>query len=448
MKDTIAAIGTPVGEGAISIVRVSGRDAIRCVSCIFRGKKSPEDIKKSGILYGWIYEGEEPVDEVLLFVMRAPHTYTGEDMVEISTHGGYMAARKVLFLVLKNGARLAKPGEFTMRAFLNGRIDLVRAESVLDVIRAKTEKGLKVAEQTLRGSLTVFINKIKERIIELASLLEVNLDFPEEDIPPTPIDEMVEKINGIIEELEKLKKTYRVSRVLREGAIVPIAGRPNVGKSSLFNLLLREEKAIVTSVPGTTRDVLEGWIDIDGYPVKLLDTAGIRKSEDLVERIGVERAMEKTRDADIVLLVLDASEPLTDDDRELIKEFSDGIIILNKIDLGIRIKDRDILEKGIRVSALTGEGLDELHSALQKKLETTFPVHSGEVFLTRERYIHSIESAIENMERAIEKLRETGLEELASFELNSAAQHLKEITGEITDEDVLEKIFSEYCIGK
>jgi tRNA modification GTPase len=298
MEDTIAAISTSPGIGAISIVRVSGKDSFEIVSKIFKGKKSPKKIKKRAILYGWIIDDEKNIiDEVLLFVMRGPHTYTGEDTIEISTHGGYIPAKKVLETVIKAGARLAEKGEFTKRAFLNGRIDLVKAESINDIVRAKTEKSFLIAEKNLRGTLSNKIKNIKEDIINIISYIEASLDFPEEDIPDIDFENISGKLEDLKGKLLSLKESYRISKAVMEGIDVVITGKTNVGKSSLFNAILNEEKAIVTPIPGTTRDIIEGWIDLEGYPVRILDTAGIRKTEDYVEVIGVSKTIGKDRKA-------------------------------------------------------------------------------------------------------------------------------------------------------
>ncbi|HHE04590.1 MAG TPA: tRNA uridine-5-carboxymethylaminomethyl(34) synthesis GTPase MnmE, partial [candidate division WOR-3 bacterium] len=407
MNDTICAIATPPGEGAIALIRVSGRRSIPIVSSIFEGKKSLNSVKNRDILYGWIKNPStgELIDEVLLFVMRGPRTYTGEDTVEISTHGGYINPRKVLEAVIMAGARPAERGEFTRRAFTNGRMDLLKAESILEIVRAKTEKGRFFAEKILSGSLSKYITKIKKKILDVATLLEVSLDFREEDVILPEKEEINKKLQTLLSELDTLKKSFTEGKILKDGIDIPIVGRPNVGKSSLFNAMLKEEKAIVTSFPGTTRDILEGWLDIGGYPVRILDTAGMHYPENEVERIGIERAEKLIGNAEFVILVIDISEPLKKDDRDLLNKFKNRVLVLNKSDLEHKMKEKDLLNEGVFVSSKEFTGFEDIDRTLIKKIESLMPV-SSDLIIMNERQVNHIESAMSLIKRAMDGVRE------------------------------------------
>ncbi|MCA2390968.1 tRNA uridine-5-carboxymethylaminomethyl(34) synthesis GTPase MnmE, partial [Lactococcus sp. NH2-7C] len=352
--DTIAAISTPLGEGAIAIVRLSGTDALKIAQSVYKGKNLTQ-VASHTINYGHIFEEKRLVDEVMVSVMRAPKTFTREDIVEINTHGGIAVTQEILQLLLRNGARLAEPGEFTKRAFLNGRIDLAQAESVMDLIRAKTDKAANIAVKQLDGSLSKMINNIRQEILESLAQVEVNIDYPEYDDVETMTSQMLlEKTAHFEQLLENLLSTAKRGKILREGLKTAIIGRPNVGKSSLLNQLLREEKAIVTDIAGTTRDVITEFANIGGVPLELVDTAGIRETDDLVEAIGVERSKKALAEADLVLLVLDASNELTDKDLELLElsKNSNRIVLLNKTDLPEKIDSTQISGDFIRISAL------------------------------------------------------------------------------------------------
>ncbi len=449
MNDTICAIATPPGEGAIALIRVSGRRSIPIVSSIFEGKKSLNSVKNRDILYGWIKNPStgELIDEVLLFVMRGPRTYTGEDTVEISTHGGYINPRKVLEAVIMAGARPAERGEFTRRAFTNGRMDLLKAESILEIVRAKTEKGRFFAEKILSGSLSKYITKIKKKILDVATLLEVSLDFREEDVILPEKEEINKKLQTLLSELDTLKKSFTEGKILKDGIDIPIVGRPNVGKSSLFNAMLKEEKAIVTSFPGTTRDILEGWLDIGGYPVRILDTAGMHYPENEVERIGIERAEKLIGNAEFVILVIDISEPLKKDDRDLLNKFKNRVLVLNKSDLEHKMKEKDLLNEGVFVSSKEFTGFEDIDRTLIKKIESLMPV-SSDLIIMNERQVNHIESAMSLIKRAMDGVREGLGEELIAFELREGVKQLEAIVGDITSEEILDNIFKNYCIGK
>ena len=449
MNDTICAIATPPGEGAIALIRVSGNRSIPIVSSIFKGKKLPNSVKNKDILYGWIKNPStgEFIDEVLLFVMRKPHTYTGEDMVEISSHGGYINPKKVLEAVINSGARPAERGEFTRRAFTNGKMDLLKAESILEIVRAKTERGRLFAEKILSGRLSKYIKKIKEKIIDIATLLEVSLDFREEDVILPEKEEIGEKLKSLLSELNTLKKSFKMGKILKDGVDIPIVGRPNVGKSSLFNAMLKEEKAIVTSIPGTTRDVLEGWLDIGGYPVRILDTAGMHNPDNEVERIGIERAKKLIGNAEFVILVIDISEPLNEDDRELLNRFKNRVLVLNKSDLVHKMKEENLLKEGVFVSSKEFTGFEDLDRILVKKMESLMPV-SSDLVIMNERQVYHIENATSSIKKAMDGVRDGLGEELVAYELREGIKQLEALTGNITSEEVLNNIFKNYCIGK
>jgi len=368
--DTIAAISTPAGQGGIAIVRLSGKDAINIAAKIFRSLRNHKISKSRShrIMYGHIIDHDvnEIVDEVLISVMRAPNTYTKEDIIEINCHGGAVPVRRVLELVMKNGARLADPGEFTQRAFLNGRIDLAQAEAVLDVINSLTVESQKTAVNQLKGQLSGKIEKIRQELIELAALVETYIDFPEEDIEPLSLKDMNKRSLRVRKSLEKLVNSSKYGLILREGLKTAIIGRPNVGKSSLLNALVEKDRAIVTEAPGTTRDVIEEYLNIKGLPLRIMDTAGIRSVEDIAEKEGVRRSLKAIEDADLVLLVIDGSKPLHKSDLELIRKSDNKnrIIVINKSDLSQKIKIKDIKTDSIKISAKKGTGISRLKNKI------------------------------------------------------------------------------------
>ncbi len=471
-EDTIAAISTPLGFSGIGIVRLSGRDAIRIADEFFFSpkKKTLREAPSHRILYGYIVHpakklgflskgvnpsSEEVIDEVLVSVMRAPYTYTREDVVEINCHGGPLPLRKVLELLLKGGARLAEPGEFTKRAFLNGRIDLAQAEAVLDVISAMTERAQRAAMEQLSGGLSRKVEALRDKLIELTTFVEAYIDFPEEDIEALSLRDMNKKALEISQGLRQLIDSSRHGVLLREGLKCAIIGRPNVGKSSLLNALLQQERAIVTEMPGTTRDVIEEYLDINGLPVRIMDTAGIREARNIAEKEGVQRSLKAMQGADVVLLVLDGSEHLHDTDRQLIEESEskNTILVINKIDL-LGTSQCDISELSlsrlrpmVKISALKGTGLEELRNkildiALGDKLS------SGYGIVTNIRHVKALEMALVRIDSFIEGLNRNLSPELLSIELKEALDAIGEIIGITTPQDILNKIFSSFCIGK
>ncbi|MFP7217240.1 tRNA uridine-5-carboxymethylaminomethyl(34) synthesis GTPase MnmE [Lactococcus garvieae] len=448
--DTIAAISTPLGEGAIAIVRLSGSDALSIAKKVFQGKDL-DKVASHTINYGHIFDKDRLVDEVMLSVMKAPKTFTREDLVEINTHGGIAVTQEILQLLLRSGARLAEPGEFTKRAFLNGRIDLAQAESVMDLIRAKTDQAANIAVKQLDGSLSNLINNIRQEILESLAQVEVNIDYPEYDDVETMTSQMLlEKTAHFEHLLETLLATAKRGKILREGLRTAIIGRPNVGKSSLLNQLLREEKAIVTDIAGTTRDVITEFANIGGVPLELIDTAGIRETEDVVEKIGVERSQKALEEADLVLLVLDASSPLTPKDLELLELSSatNRIILLNKTDLPEKIEIEKLPEDFIRISALKNENLD----AVEKQIRALF--FSGEIeakdatTLSNARHIGLVEQALDALKEANRGLAMGLPVDLIQVDITRCWQLLGEITGEAAPDELITQLFSQFCLGK
>ena len=458
IEDTIAAISTPIGEGGISIIRLSGPDAVDIAGKVFVAKNPNWSRAESHRLhYGFVVDDcGNVVDEVLLSCMRAPRTYTKEDVVEINCHGGFTLAKKILELVIKHGARLAEPGEFTKRAFLNGRIDLAQAESVIDLIRAKTDKSLRMAAAQLTGVLSRKVGELQDGILGALAWIEANIDFPEEDIEETTAAQLIKSIEGFIEETEKLLKGYVAGKIYREGVSTVIAGRPNVGKSSLLNALLREERAIVTDVPGTTRDVIEEVVNIKGIPLRIIDTAGLREAKDVVEKIGVERARSVIERADLVLAVIDVNAGITEEDRKILGLLGEkkAIIVFNKIDAGVKVEKSSVEEiagkrPAVWISAKTGEGLTELEECIEKTvLGESLSAADDEVLVARLRHKAALEKAAEHLKEAHATVS-TGLPvDITAIDLRAAWEALGEITGSTVSEDVLDRIFADFCIGK
>jgi tRNA modification GTPase len=456
LDDTIAAISTPIGEGGIGIVRLSGKNAVSIADKIFSSPKSKKLIaaKSHSIVYGFIIDREtgEKIDEVLISVMRAPHTYTKEDIIEINCHGGMLPLRAILQLLLKHGARLSEPGEFTKRAFLNGRIDLSQAEAVLDVIRAKTEQAERLALSQLEGRLSKKITEMRNRLTDLCAHVEAYIDFPEDEIETLTKAAMIKAMNEIGEELWNLSKGYDEGRFFREGVAAAIVGKPNVGKSSLLNALLQKDRAIVTDMPGTTRDVIEDYLNINGLPLKIMDTAGIRETHDLAEIEGVKRSLKAIAGADIVIAVLDASRPLDEADMELIEKVKDKktIFAINKSDIENPAFHRPALSASpVNVSALKGKGIDELKNAVYSLcISSGAAADVQNVLITNIRHKGLVDRALEAVKAAGNSLNTDDPLEVVALNLRESLDSLGEIVGAVTTEDILNKIFSEFCIGK
>ena len=452
--DTIAAISTPKGEGGIGIIRISGDKSFEILDKIFKPKNPNKDLGFYQFNYGFIHDGEKEIDESMVVRMKAPKTYTCEDVVEINCHGGQFVTQKVLELVLKNGARHAEQGEFTKRAFMNGRIDLSQAEAVMDLIQGKTEKSISLSLDQLRGDLRDKINSFKKALLDITAHVNVVLDYPEEGIDdPLPV-ELRDNLEAVYEEATRLIESYDKGKKIKEGIKTVIVGKPNVGKSTLLNSLLREERAIVTHVAGTTRDVIEEVINIKGIPLVLVDTAGIRQTDDIVENIGVEKSKEFIEKADLVLLVLDASRELEDEDREVINQINENhkkvIVLLNKIDLERKIDlDEYNFENIVEISAQKNVGIEDMEEKIysfivDEKVEDS----SEKLIITNVRH----KTALEKTKDAIRNIFETidmGLPmDLISVDLKEALDSLSEITGEISSEDILDHVFGNFCVGK
>lgn len=455
--DTIAAISTALGEGAIAIVRMSGEEAIAIADRIYRGKKRLQDVDSHTINYGFIVDPgtNEKIEEVMVSVLRAPRTYTRENIVEINCHGGIVAANRVLELVLKEGARLAEPGEFTKRAFLNGRIDLSQAEGVIDLIRAKTDEAMNVALKQMEGRLSKKINELREALLETLAHVEVNIDYPEYDVEQMTNEMLLEKATFVKKEIEKLLSTAKQGKILREGLSTVIIGRPNVGKSSLLNCLLQENKAIVTDVAGTTRDVLEEYVNVRGVPLKLIDTAGIRETDDVVEKIGVERSRQMLREAELVLFILNYNEPLTDDDRELFSLIGEkeAIILVNKTDLPQKIDLEEVKalaagRKIITASILHEEGIEELEEAIRQLFFAGQVQSKDMTYVSNSRHIALLHQAKKAVEEAVSAIHEEMPIDLIQIDLTRAWELLGEITGDTVHEQLIDQLFSQFCLGK
>ena len=455
MFDTIAAISTPRGEGGIGIVRLSGKESLSILCEIFKPKsrRNVSELKSYTITYGHIYDGEKLVDEVLVSVMKGPHTYTREDIVEINCHGGYIITEKVLELVLKKGAKLAEPGEFTRRAFLNGRLDLTQAESVIDIIHGKTEKSITLSLNQLRGDLKEQITILKKLLLDVAAHVNVVLDYPEEGIDePLPAN-LRGNLETVIAETSKLIASYDKGKMIKEGVKTAIVGKPNVGKSSLLNSVLREERAIVTRIAGTTRDTIEEIVNIKGIPLVMIDTAGIRETDDEVENIGVQKSKSLIKNADLVLFVLDASRELDPEDIEIYNTIeSDKVIgILNKIDIErkINIEQFTKVKKWIEISALEKIGIEDLEDEIYEYVVSGQVEDSSEkLVITNVRHKSALEKTKKSVENILETIDMGYPMDLIAVDLNEALDSLSEVTGEISNEDLLDHIFSNFCVGK
>ncbi|MFU2181000.1 tRNA uridine-5-carboxymethylaminomethyl(34) synthesis GTPase MnmE [Streptococcus pluranimalium] len=449
--DTITAISTQLGEGAIGIVRLSGSQAISIAQKVFKGKNL-QDVESHTINYGHIIENDTIIDEVMVSVMREPRTFTREDVVEINTHGGVAVTNEILQLLIRSGARMAEPGEFTKRAFLNGRVDLTQAEAVMDLIRAKTDKAMAVAVQQLDGSLKTLITNTRQEILNTLAQVEVNIDYPEyDDVEEMTTALMREKTQEFQKLLEHLLRTAKRGKILREGLSTAIIGRPNVGKSSLLNNLLREEKAIVTDIEGTTRDVIEEYVNIKGVPLKLIDTAGIRETDDIVERIGVERSKKALNEADLVLLVLNASEPLTQQDQTLlnISANSNRIILLNKTDLDEKIERDQLPDDLIAISVLENQNIDKIEDRInQLFFENAGSIEKDATYLSNARHISLIEQAVDSL-KAVNEGLEMGMPvDLLQVDMTRTWEILGEITGDAAPDELITQLFSQFCLGK
>lgn len=455
--DTIAAISTPIGEGGIAVIRVSGPEAIQVVDQIFQGSTSLREVNSHTVHYGHIVDpvSRKRIDEVLVTVMRKPRTFTREDVVEVSCHGGIIPVQSTLEAILSAGARVAEPGEFTKRAFLNGRIDLSQAEAVMDMIRSKTDRAAKVAMLQAEGRLSVLIHRLRQRILESLAHLAVNVDYPEYDADELTSNLVLDQCKQIIQEIDQLLTTARQGKILREGITTVIVGRPNVGKSSLLNILAQESKAIVTDIPGTTRDVIEEYVNVRGIPLRLIDTAGIRETDDVVEKIGVQRSHHALEQADLVLMMLNNAEPLTDDDYKLLERVSKqtAIIIVNKTDLPQKIAMDEVRKLVgdlplITTSLKEEQGIEELEKAIAQ-LFFSGQMESDEMtYVTNIRHIRLLQQARQSVQEVMDGIHAGIPLDMTEIDLKNAWQALGEIIGDSVAEDLIDQIFSQFCLGK
>ncbi len=447
MNDTIVGLSTALATQAVSIIRVSGSESIKIVNNIFKGK----DLEKVGshtINYGHIFYHDKIIDEVLVSIMKSPKTYTKENIVEINSHGGISTTNKIIEILLELGCRLAEPGEFTKRAFLNGRIDLIEAEAVNDLINAKTEKNRTLALNNMNGKLTSKINEIREELIKIISNIEVNIDYPEyEDINVVTTNEIVNIIKKIKSELEKLLKDSKDSNLIKNGINVAIIGKPNVGKSSILNHLLNEDKAIVTDIAGTTRDIVEGQILLNGTLINLIDTAGIRETNDLVEQIGVKKSLDYISKADLVLIVLNNNEELSLEDKEIIEQVSDNkrLIFVNKNDLPNKLK---LDYKYVTGNTISKDGLDNLKNEIIKKFELDNIMEKDITYISNIRQVNHIKDALNSINSALDNINEDISIDIIEIDLRSAWESLGDIIGANYNEELIDNLFANFCLGK
>lgn len=451
MNDTITAISTAPGMGAISIIRISGSESINIVSKIFKGKDL-NVVDTHTINYGYIIDNQKVIDEVLVSVMKGPKTFTTEDIVEINCHGGIATTNKILEIVLSNGARLAEPGEFTKRAYLNGRIDLTQAESVMDIINAKTEKARTLAINQLTGKVTDKIRNIREKLIQLIANIEVNIDYPEyEDIEIMTKEKIKKDVKCIEEELQKILNSSENGKIVKDGINVAIIGKPNVGKSSLLNLMLEEEKAIVTDIEGTTRDIVEGQINLDGILLNIIDTAGIRETEDIVESLGVKKSLKMIEKADLILFLLNNNEKITTEELTLLSQIQQkaNIVIINKMDLPQKIDMEELKSYNIiKMSTIDGNGIENLYTKIKDKYHFKEIEMSDMTYLSNARSISLLKQAISSIKLVKENIEIDLPIDLIEIDLKNSWEILGQIIGESYEEELIDNLFKRFCLGK
>lgn len=448
MEDTIVAISTSVGEGAISIIRLSGHDALNIASKVFT--KDLTKVDSHTIHYGFITSNNEKIDEVLVSVMKAPKTFTREDIVEINCHGGIATTNKVLEVLLENGARLAEPGEFTKRAFLNGRIDLLEAEATMDLISSKAESARKISINTLTGETSNLIKNLRSELVKIISNIEVNIDYPEyEDIEVLTNESILPDIKKFKEKLEEIIKKSEDSKVIKEGIRVGIIGRPNVGKSSLLNSLLEEEKAIVTDVPGTTRDTVEGSLIVSGIPLNIIDTAGIRKTEDTVEKIGVEKSLKIIDTSDLLIYILNNNEEITEEEKEILEKTKNKkrIIVVNKIDLKTKL-NKKLLDSYIEISVKENIGIDKIKDEIKRLFNIGEISTNDMTYLSNARSIALLKKTLNNINDAINEINNNNPIDIVELSLKESWNNLGEVIGETYTDELLDELFSRFCLGK
>ncbi len=448
MEDTIVAISSSAGAGAISIIRLSGSDALNIASKVFT--KDLTEVDTHTIHYGYIKDGEEKIDEVLVSVMKSPKTFTREDIVEINCHGGLATTNKVLEILLENGARLAEPGEFTKRAFLNGRIDLLEAEATMDLISSRAESTRKISINTLTGETSNLIKDLRKELVQIISNIEVNIDYPEyEDIEVLTNNSILPNVKKFKEKLEDIIQKSEDSKIIKEGIKVGIIGKPNVGKSSLLNSLLEEEKAIVTDIPGTTRDIVEGSLVLGGIPLNIIDTAGIRKTEDTVEKIGVEKSLSIIDTADLIIYILNNNEEITEEEKELLNKIKDKkkIIVVNKIDLETRL-DKKILDSYIEISVKENIGVNKIKEEIKRLFSIGDIITNDVTYLSNARSIALLKKSLKSINEAEEEITINSPIDIVELSLKDAWSSLGEIIGETYTEELLDELFSRFCLGK
>ena len=457
IDDTIAAIATAPGEGGIGIIRISGEKSLEVAQSIFKSMsgKAIKEYNTRTLIYGNIVDNENTIDEVLLAYMKGPNSYTAEDVIEINCHGGFISVKKILELILSKGVRLAEAGEFTKRAFLNGRIDLSQAEAIIDVIKAKTDMAHEVAQNQLEGSLSNKIKELRNNVTEVLAHLEVAIDFSEEDVEEITYQTLSEKAEELRKEIKKLYDTAESGKILRDGLKTVIVGKPNVGKSSLLNSILGENRAIVTDIAGTTRDVIEEFVNIKGIPLKIVDTAGIRETEDIVEKIGVEKSRESFNTADLVIMVLDSSRELSNEDIDILEKLEDKktIVLLNKTDLEQKIDEDKILkyvdkDSIIKISALQHEGIEELHDKIEAMVYNGSIKNTSSLVITNSRHKDALLKAYESINDAINAIEQNLPYDFIEVDFKNIWDYLGYINGDTVKEDLLDTIFSNFCIGK
>ena len=454
---TIVSISTAPGIGGIGIIRMSGENSFNILEKIFKPIKAQKlcDIKGYTMKYGHIIDGDEVIDEVLVSYFKAPKSYTTENMCEINSHGGNIIMKKILEICLKNGAEMAEPGEFTKRAFLNGRIDLTQAESVIDIINAKSDKEAQSSINQLEGELSKKIHEIKKEIIDYLTNIEVSIDYPEYDTPEVQETELMKMLENVYGQLEKLENSFDNGKLVKDGIKTVIIGKPNAGKSSLLNAILKENRAIVTDIAGTTRDTIEEYVNIKGITLKLIDTAGIRESGDQVEMIGVKKSLNELKNADLVIAIFDSSKELDDEDFEILKLIKDkkSIILLNKIDLKQIINKTDkrikeISNNIIEMSILNDSGIEELYDKIAELFNFNEINVGNEILITNIRHKNIISKAKNNANKAQEAMNEGMPIDIVTIYIKEILENLSEITGEVVSEDVINEIFSKFCLGK
>lgn len=457
IDDTIAAIATAPGEGGIGIIRISGEKSLQVAQSIFKSKsgKMIKDYNARTLIYGAVVDNEKVIDEVLVAYMKGPNSYTAEDVIEINCHGGFISVKKILELILSKGVRLAEAGEFTKRAFLNGRIDLSQAEAIIDVIKSKTDMAHEVAQSQLEGSLAKKIKDLRMNVTEVLAHLEVSIDFAEEDVEEITYQTLEEKALELRNEIKKLYDTAESGKILRDGLKTVIVGKPNVGKSSLLNSILGENRAIVTDIAGTTRDVIEEFVNIKGIPLKIVDTAGIRETEDVVEKIGVEKSRESFSTADLVIMVLDASRKLSEEDMEILESLKNkkAIVLLNKMDLEPQIELEKIeefvnSEDIIKISALKHQGIEELQDKIEAMVYHGSVKNSSNLMITNSRHKDALFKAYESINDAISAIEQRMPYDFIEVDFKNIWDYLGYINGDTVREDLLDTIFANFCIGK